>query len=115
MEIRWRSYVCAFSAHANERAEEMKETEGEKTKRKAKGGHSVGGRRLLPRIRKDLAEIINEAPEGIYVVQDECDMTKIHAVINGPKETPYEGGFFYFTLQCPPNYPFPAKGYLDHN
>ena len=59
----------------------------------------------MPRIRKDLAEIINEAPSGMFVVPDEADMTKIHAIITGPKDTPYEGGFFYFLLECPPNYP----------
>lgn len=78
---------------------------GEKSKQKSRGGHSVGGGRLLPRIRKDLAEIVNEAPSGMFVVPDEADMTKIHAVITGPKDTPYEGGFFYFLLECPPNYP----------
>ena len=41
----------------------------------------------------------------MFVLPDEEDMTKIHAVITGPSDTPYEGGFFYFTLQCPPNYP----------
>jgi ubiquitin-conjugating enzyme E2 Z len=33
-------------------------------------------------------------------------MLIIHALINGPFDTPYEGGFFYFILRCPPNYPF---------
>jgi len=82
-----------------------KTEKGEKTKQTTRGGHSVGGGTLLPRIRRDLAEIINEAPVGMYVVPDEVDMTKLHAVITGPKDTPYEGGFFYFILQCPPNYP----------
>jgi ubiquitin conjugation factor E4 A len=77
----------------------------EATRKATSGGHSVGGGRLLPRIRKDLTEIMNEAPEGMYVVPDEVDMTKIHAIITGPKDTPYEGGFFYFIIQCPPNYP----------
>eukprot|EP00092_Neocalanus_flemingeri_P031431 GFUD01034137.1.p1 GENE.GFUD01034137.1~~GFUD01034137.1.p1 ORF type:complete len:1600 (-),score=340.09 GFUD01034137.1:699-5498(-) len=78
---------------------------GEKSKQNSTGGHSFGGGRLLPRIRKDLAEIMNEAPPGMFVVPDEADMTKIHAIITGPTDTPYEGGFFYFILQCPPNYP----------
>merc|ERR1719376_288157 len=84
---------------------EKAEEKGEKTKQTTGGGHSVGGGRLLPRICKDLVEIMKEAPEGMYVVPDENDMTKLHAVITGPKDTPYEGGFFYFILQCPPNYP----------
>jgi len=60
---------------------------------------------LLPRIRRDLLEICREAPDGIFVLPDEEDMTKIHVVITGPPDTPYEGGFFYFILHCPSNYP----------
>ena len=42
---------------------------------------------------------------GIYAVQDEVNATVIHAIIVGPFETPYEGGFFYFILNCPDDYP----------
>lgn len=41
----------------------------------------------------------------MFVVPDKDDMTKIHALIIGPFDTPYEGGFFHFLLRCPPNYP----------
>lgn len=30
---------------------------------------------------------------------------QIHALITGPFDTPYEGGFFYFLIRCPPDYP----------
>ena len=36
------------------------------------------------------------------------DITLIHALITGPFETPYEGGFFHFLLWCPPDYPMSA-------
>jgi ubiquitin-protein ligase len=26
-------------------------------------------------------------------------------MITGPFDTPYEGGFFYFVIRCPPDYP----------
>ncbi|KAH9375391.1 hypothetical protein HPB48_017181 [Haemaphysalis longicornis] len=29
----------------------------------------------------------------------------IHALIVGPRSTPYEGGLFHFLLKCPPDYP----------
>ncbi|WAR04213.1 UBE2Z-like protein [Mya arenaria] len=29
----------------------------------------------------------------------------LHALITGPFDTPYEGGFFYFLIRCPPDYP----------
>ena len=30
---------------------------------------------------------------------------QIHALITGPFDTPYEGGFFLFVIRCPPDYP----------
>ena len=33
---------------------------------------------------------------------------QIHALITGPFDTPYEGGFFYFIIRCPPDYPIRA-------
>lgn len=33
---------------------------------------------------------------------------QIHALITGPFDTPYEGGFFYFLIRCPPDYPIRA-------
>jgi len=59
----------------------------------------------LNRIKRDLATIYREPPPGMFVVPDKDDMTKIHALIIGPFDTPYEGGFFHFLLRCPPNYP----------
>ena len=31
--------------------------------------------------------------------------TVVHALVTGPFETPYEGGFFYFLINCPDDYP----------
>jgi len=59
----------------------------------------------LNRIKRDLATIYREPPPGMFVVPDREDMTKVHAMIIGPFDTPYEGGFFHFLLRCPPNYP----------
>lgn len=33
---------------------------------------------------------------------------QIHALITGPFDTPYEGGFFYYIIRCPPDYPIRA-------
>jgi ubiquitin-protein ligase len=63
------------------------------------------GVKVLPRIMRDLKQLRKEAPEDMMVVPDEADFTRIHVVLTGPADTPYEGGFFYFTLDCPPNYP----------
>lgn len=60
------------------------------------------------RIKRDLMTIFKEPPPGMIIVPDEMDMTKIHALVTGPFDTPYEGGFFYFLIRCPPNYPITA-------
>uniref|UniRef100_A0A452ICR9 Ubiquitin-conjugating enzyme E2 Z n=1 Tax=Gopherus agassizii TaxID=38772 RepID=A0A452ICR9_9SAUR len=54
---------------------------------------------------RDIMSIYKEPPPGMFVVPDPHDMTKIHALITGPFDTPYEGGFFLFLFRCPPDYP----------
>lgn len=62
----------------------------------------------IMRIKRDLCSIYNEPPPGIFVVPDPENITLLHALITGPFDTPYEGGFFYFIIRCPPNYPMRA-------
>ncbi|XP_045208245.1 ubiquitin-conjugating enzyme E2 Z-like [Mercenaria mercenaria] len=57
------------------------------------------------RIKRDIMTIYNEPPPGMCIVPDKDDITKIHALITGPFDTPYEGGYFYFLIRCPPDYP----------
>lgn len=57
------------------------------------------------RIRKDYKALIEENLQGIYCVPDEEIVTKYHALIIGAFDTPYEGGFFLFTIIFPSNYP----------
>ncbi len=59
----------------------------------------------IQRIKKDITEIYSEPPPFICVVPDQENITKVHALVIGPAETPYEGGFFYFFIRCPPDYP----------
>uniref|UniRef100_A0A452SD63 Ubiquitin-conjugating enzyme E2 Z n=1 Tax=Ursus americanus TaxID=9643 RepID=A0A452SD63_URSAM len=63
------------------------------------------GRANEPRRSWDIMSIYKEPPPGMFVVPDTVDMTKIHALITGPFDTPYEGGFFLFVFRCPPDYP----------
>ncbi|XP_061192388.1 ubiquitin-conjugating enzyme E2 Z-like [Saccostrea echinata] len=59
----------------------------------------------LMRIKRDIMSIYNEPPPCMCIVPHKEDMTVIHALITGPFDTPYEGGFFYFIIRCPPDYP----------
>lgn len=54
---------------------------------------------------RDLLSIFTEPPPGLFVVGDENNLKIVHALILGVMDTPYEGGFFYFILKCPNDYP----------
>lgn len=49
--------------------------------------------------------LFSDPPFGLFAVNDEGDMRFIHVIIMGVMDTPYEGGFFYFILKCPSDYP----------
>jgi len=57
------------------------------------------------RIKRDITDLFKSPAPGICVLPDENDITVIHALISGPMDTPYEGGFFYFVLKCGADYP----------
>ena len=60
----------------------------------------------LARIRTDLKDLYKDPLPGICVkIADESDITKIFALITGPSQTPYEGGFFLFKLEIPSEFP----------
>ena len=44
--------------------------------------------------------------QGIYYEADESDISKGTALVVGPENTPYEGGFYFFTIKFPNDYPF---------
>ena len=48
----------------------------------------------LRRIRSDLMAIFRDPSPLMVIVPEESDLTKIHALVTGPFDTPYEGGFF---------------------
>ena len=43
---------------------------------------------------------------GIYYIHDDTDMMKGYAMIIGPSDTPYFGGFYFFKLTYPRDYPY---------
>ena len=61
--------------------------------------------KYLARLKSDLSKFYNDPPFGIHLHYEENNFTEIHALIIGPKDTPYEGGFFYFVLNTSFNYP----------
>lgn len=57
------------------------------------------------RIMNDIMECVNAEAYRIFVIPDSENVLVAHAVIVGPENTPYEGGFFYFFVKFPTNYP----------
>ena len=59
-------------------------------------------------INKDLKSIehykLNE--HGIFIEFNEENMLEAHAMIIGPKDTLYEGGYLFFNINFPKNYPY---------
>ena len=61
----------------------------------------------IQRLIKDVKQIIKNplSDNGIYYKHDEDDMLKGYALIIGPSETPYFGGFYFFEFKYPADYP----------
>ena len=60
----------------------------------------------LKRIISDISELISDPVEKIHIWYDENNITSIKALIIGPEDTPYEDGFYFFSLEFPDTYPF---------
>ncbi|GFO20236.1 ubiquitin-conjugating enzyme e2 z [Plakobranchus ocellatus] len=59
----------------------------------------------IRRIKNDILAIYSDPPPGLCVMPDPHNITKIHGLLTGPFDTPYEGGFFYFLIRFPHDYP----------
>jgi len=59
------------------------------------------------RLLKDVKQIFKNplTDNGIYYVHDDTDMLKGYALIVGPSDTPYFGGYYFFELFYPLDYP----------
>ena len=62
----------------------------------------------ITRLIKDVKEIIMNplTSHGIYYHHNEADILKGEILIIGPKDTPYENGFYLFEISYPVNYPY---------
>jgi len=61
----------------------------------------------IMRLLKDVKQIIQNplTDNGIYYVHDDTEMLKGYAMIVGPSDTPYFGGFYFFKFTYPVDYP----------
>ena len=62
--------------------------------------------RSVRRIMMDCKEIMTDPIDNIHYHHDEDNLYKGYALIIGPKDTPYENGFYFFEFTFPETYPF---------
>ena len=62
---------------------------------------------MINRLLKDVKQIMKNplTENGIFYIHDDEDMRKGYAMIVGPSDTPYFGGFYFFELTYPSDYP----------
>lgn len=68
-----------------------------------KMGNSEADR--MPKIVREVASLVENLPEGIYVRYPESRPDTMKVLIIGANGTPYEKGFFEFDILCPADYP----------
>ena len=80
---------------------------------------SIISKETVNRLIKDVREIMTcpLTDHGIYYIHDDEDMLKGYAMIVGPDGTPYFGGFYFFELNYPYDYPFspPSVKYMTND
>jgi ubiquitin-conjugating enzyme E2 Z len=61
----------------------------------------------MNRLLKDIRHIMKNplTDQGIYYIHDDTDILKGYAMIVGPSDTPYFGGFYFFEVNYPNDYP----------
>jgi len=73
----------------------------------------------IKRLLKDVRQIIRHplTDNGIYYSHDYANCLKGYAMIIGPSDTPYFGGYYFFKLDYPNDYPFtpPKVTYMTND
>ena len=61
----------------------------------------------VQRLLKDVKQIMKNplTENGIYYIHDDTNFLKGYAMIIGPSDTPYFGGYYFFELNFPVSYP----------
>ena len=58
------------------------------------------------RLQKEIKDIRTSPLPGIHIDCDEEDITRFRISIEIEEDCPYQGGIYYFELDCPVDYPF---------
>lgn len=66
----------------------------------------------LSRLRKELKVISADPPPHIHVSCDESNILSWSFLLEGPEDTPYDGGWYWGRLRFPKDYPFAPPSIL---
>ena len=73
----------------------------------------------ISRLLKDVRQLIKHplTDNNIYYTHDDTDILKGYALIVGPSDTPYFGGYYFFEFNYPYDYPFspPKVKYMTND
>jgi ubiquitin-protein ligase len=79
----------------------------------------VATKTTIQRLLRDVRQLIKNplTDNGIYYIHDEENIFRGYALIVGPSDTPYFGGYYFFKIEYPNNYPFapPKVTYCTNN
>ena len=79
----------------------------------------VVSRETIHRLLSDVKYIYKNplTDNGIYYTHDDSDIMKGYAMIIGPEDTPYFGGYYFFEFNFPIDYPFspPKVTYMTND
>lgn len=66
----------------------------------------------LKRLQKELVAIQKNPVQSISTTPNESNLLEWHYVIEGPKDSPYEGGYYHGILRFPKDYPYKPPSIL---
>merc|ERR1711964_584029 len=71
------------------------------------------GRSPSDRKMKDVLKLLKSDRE--VIVSDDGSFDRFHVILQGPKDTPYEGGWWKLSVRLPATYPYksPSIGFVN--
>ena len=71
----------------------------------------------MKRLAADVRDIYKNPlhSEGIYYHHDESDLLTGYALLIGPEDTPYSGGYYFFKISYPTDYPHSPPKFVFHS
>lgn len=72
----------------------------------------MASKQAITRLRKELKAINQDPPPHIHVSCDESNILAWSYLLEGPADTPYEGGWYWGRLKFPRDYPFSPPSIL---